>query len=74
MQRFSSERDAEHRVHELYVYRCDRIIKSGVESWRCPQKNCKGRIYCGGDIATIVQEHNQNPNPAELEVSMGVNF
>ena len=66
MQRFSSERDAGHRGHELYVYQSDRILKSGVESWRCAQKNCKGWIHCNGDIVTNVQQHNHNPKSCRV--------
>ena len=37
-----------------YFFRVDNVLKSGDISWRCTNKNCKGRVRTDSSLSTIV--------------------
>ncbi len=67
-----SQKGAAQKHHDGYLYRQDRLLSNGTESWRCPRKDCTGRIHCTGAQVLIVAEHNHVPDPAEVEVKMSI--
>ena len=51
-----------------FAYRLDRTLKSGIKSFRCVNRDCKGRIHVEGDVTTVREQHNHVPDPAGMEV------
>ena len=43
-----------------FVYRLDRTLKSGIQSFRCVIRDCKGRIHVDGDVTTVREQPRTN--------------
>ena len=41
-------------LYDGFAFRIDRVLKSGDISWRCPVKNCKGRIKTDEHSSAII--------------------
>ena len=63
----TSEKNRPLKSFEGFLYRLDRILSNGNESWRCPRKTCKGRIHIENNTINIVTEHNHVVNVGEVE-------
>ena len=40
-----SQKRENHKTHEGFIYRLDRILSNGAESWRCVEKKFRGRVH-----------------------------
>ena len=40
-----SQKGENHKTHECFIYRLDRILSNGAESWRCVEKKFRGRVH-----------------------------
>ncbi|XP_068245282.1 uncharacterized protein [Palaemon carinicauda] len=72
MEKLRSTKGKVNLLHQGYVYRLDRVLKSGRESWRCVIGTCKGRIYVCGDECTCASDHNHVPDPAKSAASLSI--
>lgn len=51
-----------------YRLRRDRILADGGTAWRCPRKNCSGRLKITHDkVVIVVTEHNHAPDPRHTQ-------
>ena len=60
-----------HKHFNGFIYRFDKRLSGGRESWKCPRKDCKGRIHLDGDMHEV-NEHNHVVNPAIVEAKIAV--
>ena len=73
MNRLLSEKNHVHKHHNGFIYRLDKRIGGGAESWRCPWKDCRGRIHINNEGTMCeVGEHNHVVNPGVVEAKLGV--
>ena len=49
MNRLLSEKNHVHKHHNGFIYRLDKRIAGGAESWTCPRKDCRGRIHINNE-------------------------
>ena len=73
MERLLSEENKVHKHFNGFMYRFDKRIGVGRESWRCPRKYCKGRIYIYDDCTHEVKrvhEHVINPGIVEAKIAV----
>lgn len=64
MELAESQKNKTHTMHEGYRYRRARVLVDGGASWRCPRRNCSGRVKISReDVVTVVSEHNHAPDP-----------
>ena len=63
-----SQKGESHKTHEGFIYRLDRILSHGTESWRCVEKKCHGQIHVMNNDIEITGNHDHVPNPANIEM------
>ena len=70
MNRLLSEKN---HVHNGFIYRLVNRIDGGVESCRCPRKDCRGMIHINNEGAMReVSEQNNVVNPGVVEAKLAV--
>ncbi|KAH7640986.1 uncharacterized protein LOC124495990 [Dermatophagoides farinae] len=64
-----SQRGGVHLIAHGYHYRYDRKLSDGItDSFRCSEKNCRGRLFKNGDDIKIKHEHDHAPDMVEMQV------
>lgn len=73
MEKITSQRKKELWLKDGYCYRLARKNVDNSESWRCLQKNCRGRLRVVNNCEVIiVNEHSHAPNPTKNEAKQCV--
>ena len=67
-----SQKGENHKTHEGFIYRLDRILNNGAESWRCVEKKCRGRIHVMNNDIKITGNHDHVPDPANIEMKQSL--
>ena len=62
-----SQKGENHKTHEGFIYRLDRILSNGAESWRRVEKKCRGRVHLMTKDIQITGNHDHVPNPVKLK-------
>ena len=68
-----SEKNRTHKHFNGFIYRFDKLVSGGRESWRCPRKTCKGRMSVTADGQMLEQQgrdHVVNPGIVEAKVAI----
>ena len=67
-----SQKGENHETHEGFIYRLDRILSNGAESWRCVEKKGRGQIHVMKNDIHITGNHYHVPNLAKIEMKLSL--
>ena len=67
-----SQKRENHKTHECFIYRLDKILSNGGESWRCVERKSHRRIHVMNSDIEITGNHDHFPNPAKIEMKQSL--